>query len=533
MAEHVQFFDINVKEDGVYLYVKHPEGVSHTSRRAVTELLSEYGVRDIDYMALDDLFKRTETELEIKISNNAFIHQVHESAAIEASPDRMEASIIFSAPINKGLELSHAEIASLLKNENIVPDDTLISAAIANKKYGRKIPIARGREPTKGVDGFLQFHFDRKNIKPKPKIMEDGTVNFKQLDMFKMTNRGDVLVTAVPPKHGVDGVDIYGNTILSTPPRPAAPIPRGKGTVLSSDGKHLIADVSGQLILQDSKINISPHLEIAGNVDNSTGNIDFNGQVTVRGNVVSGFIVKAVGNIEVHGVCEGATLTSLEGNIILINGVQGSGKAELNAAGDITAKFVEGGKIVAGGNVSADSMMKCQVKCDGSVTLTGKNGLLVGGSLVAGEKLTAQTIGSPMGTLTEVEVGGSPKELIRQKEMIAEFGQLKLEYEKCDKAVATLSVLRQKNQLPDDKKAILVKMVNMKMVYRDKMTKLQGEIDEITKRLAVSAGTVTVSKVIRPGVRITIGNAQLTIRDELSNCRLRHNGEKIVIGPNL
>ena len=533
MAEHMQFFDISVKDDGVYLFVKHPEGVSHTSRRAITELISDYGVRNVDYTALDDLFRRSERELEIKISNDPFIIQVHESASIEASPDRMEASIVFSPPINKGLELTHAEIASLLKNENIIPDDALIDAATRNKKYGRKIPIAKGRVPTKGVDGFLQFHFDRSNIKPKPKIMEDGTVNFKQLDMFKMTNRGDVLVTAVPPKHGIDGVDIYGNVILSVVPRPAAPIPRGKGTVLSADGKHLIADVSGQLLLQDGKINISPYLEIAGNVDNSTGNIDFNGQVTIRGNVVTGFSVKAVGNIEVHGVCEGASLTSHEGNIVLINGVQGSGKAELNAAGDITAKFVEGGTVVAGGNVSADSMMKCMVKCDGSVTLAGKNGLLVGGSLVAGEKLTAQTIGSPMGTLTEVEVGGSPKELIRQKEMVAEFGQLKLEYEKCDKAVQTLSILRQKNQLPDDKKAILVKMVNMKMVYRDKMTKLQNEIDEVTNRLAVSAGTVTVSKVIRPGVRITIGNAQLTIRDELSNCRLRHNGEKIVIGPNL
>ena len=533
MAEQGQFFDINVKEDGVYLLVRHPEGVSHASRRAVTELISEYGVRDLDYSALDSLFGSNEKELEICISKNKFIIQVNESATIEASPDRMEAFIVFSAPINKGAELTHADVVSLLKNANIVPDDAMIQAAMAIKKYGRKIPIAKGRAPTKGVDGFLQFHFDRSNIKPKPKIQEDGTVNFKQLGMFKMTNRGDVLVTAVPPKNGIDGVDIYGNVLLANPPRPAAPIPRGKGTVLSPDGKHLIADVSGQLLLQESKINISPHLEIGGNVDNSTGNVDFNGQVTIRGNVVSGFSVKAVGNIEVHGVCEGATITSTEGSIVLINGVQGAGKAELTAAGDVTAKFVEGGKVVAGGNISADSMMKCQVKCDGSVTLAGKNGLLVGGSLVAGEKLTAQTIGSPMGTLTEVEVGGSPKELIRQKEMIAEFGQLKLEYEKCDKAVQTLSALRQKNQLPDDKKAILVKMVNMKMVYRDKMTKLQGEIDEVTKKLATSSGTIAVSKVIRPGVRITIGNAQLTIRDELSNCRLRNNGEKIVIGPNL
>ena len=167
------------------------------------------------------------------------------------------------------------------------------------------------------------------------------------------------------------------------------------------------------------------------------------------------------------------------------------------------------------------------------MTIAGKNGLLVGGSLIAGEKLVATTVGSPMGTLTDIEVGGAPKDLNKQKELLAEFNKMKIEYEKCDKGVETLNILRKKDQLPPDKKALLVKMVNMKMVLRDKMTKLQDEIDTITRNLSVNVGVVSVKNVIRPGVRITIGNAQMTIRDELSNCRLRNNGEKIAIGPNL
>jgi uncharacterized protein (DUF342 family) len=255
--------------------------------------------------------------------------------------------------------------------------------------------------------------------------------------------------------------------------------------------------------------------------------------VVIRGNVVTGFEVKAVGNIEVVGVVEAATLVSTEGNIVLVGGVQGAGRAEITAAGDVTAKFIESCKVNAGGNITSDSIMKSHVRCDGTVTVAGKNGLLVGGSLVAGDKLVAQMIGSPMGTLTDIEVGGNPKELQRQKDLIAEFNELKSEYEKCDKGVAMLTALRQKNQLDDERKAMLVKMINTKMVYRDKMTKLQDEIDTITRTLAVNAGTVSASKMIRPGVRVTIGNAQMTIRDELSNCRLRNNGDKISIGPNL
>ena len=533
MVENGKNFDLIVKEDGIYLSILHPDDGPRVSRAEVAAMIEEYGVVDVDYVSLGEALKRNVKAVEVKISQSTSIIQVNESASVAASDDRLEAYITFSPPVNKGTELTFEEVIELIEKENIVPTTNLVDLAMTNKRYGRKVLVAQGKEAISGADGFLQFHFDRSNIKPKPKIMEDGTVNFKQLGTFRLCNRGDVLVTSVPARDGQDGVDVFGNAMVAPKPRPAAPIPRGSGTVLSEDGLHLIADVSGQLILQEGRINISPHLELPGNVDNSTGDIDFNGQVTVRGNVVSGFTIKAVGTIEVHGVCEAATLISEEGSIVLGNGVQGSNKGELIAAHDITAKFIESCKVTAGGNIMADSIMKSNLKCDGSIILSGKNGLLVGGHIVAGEKVTARTIGSPMGTLTDIEVGGSPKEVARQKELIAEFNKLKVEYEKCDKAVMTLNAMRQKNQLTDDKKAILVKMVNTKMVYREKMTKMQEEIDTITRSLAVSIGTVSASNIIRPGVRVTIGNSQMTIRDELSNCKLRNNGDTISIGPNL
>ncbi|MCL2386292.1 MAG: FapA family protein [Defluviitaleaceae bacterium] len=532
MAEKGKHFDLVVKEDGVYLILVN-EGDIRATRQQVTDLVDEYGVKDVDYITLSEALKSQEPRVEVKISGSTAIIQVGESALIEVTDDRMQAYITFQAPVNNGRDMPAEEVIQKLQEQKIVPNSELIQNVLAMKRYGRKMLIAQGNAPTNGTDGFLQFHFDRSNIKPKPKIMEDGTVNFKQLDMFRLCNRGDVLVTSVPAKEGIDGVDVYGNVIPAPKARPAAVIPRGKGTALSPDGLHLLADVSGQLLLTEGKINISPHLEIAANVDNSTGNIDFNGQVTIRGNVVTGFEVRAAGNIEVYGVCEAATLISENGSIVLGNGVQGADKGELIAAQDITAKFIESCKVTAGGNIMSDSIRKSNIKCDGSVTVAGKNGLLVGGTLVAGEKLVATTIGSPMGTLTEIEVGGSPKDLNKQKELVAEFNKLKIEYEKCDKGVETLNIMRKKDQLTPDKKAILVKMVNMKMVLRDKMTKMQEELDDITRNLSVNVGTVSVKNVIRPGVRITIGNAQMTIRDELSNCRLRNNGEKIAIGPNM
>jgi uncharacterized protein (DUF342 family) len=249
--------------------------------------------------------------------------------------------------------------------------------------------------------------------------MDDGTVNFHQLGLLKLVNRGDVLVTSIPPADGEPGEDVYGVSIPYPQLKPPQPIPRGKNTTLSDDGLHLIADVSGQLLLQDGKINLSPSLDVPGDVGNSTGDIEFNGEVHIRGSVKTGFKVIAEGNIEVYGVCEAATLTS-KGSIILNSGAQGADKAVLTAGKDITAKFIENSNVTAGGNITADSILKSVVKCDGIITLTGKNGLLSGGHIVAGEKLVAKTIGSPMGTSTEIEVGGNPRELQRHKELVEE-----------------------------------------------------------------------------------------------------------------
>jgi hypothetical protein len=242
--------------------------------------------------------------------------------------------------------------------------------------------------------------------------------------------------------------------------------------------------------------------------------------------------VKAVGNIEIYGVCEAATLIS-ERNIVLGNGALGMDKGSLSAELDITAKFIEGCKVNAGGSITADSIRKSHVRCGGNVILSGKNGALIGGTMIVGNKLEAKTIGSPMGTNTEIQVGGNPKEFERHKAKVEDFNKMKAEFVKCDQAVNTLNAMKQKEMLTDDKKALLLKMINTKMVLRERMAKLQEELDELVRVLTTNTGTVSASKVIRSGVNVTIGNAKLIIREDIQNSKLWNNGAKVAIGPNI
>jgi uncharacterized protein (DUF342 family) len=467
----------------------------------------------------------------MRIADKIALVVKNETMNINVGKDKMDAFVSFVPPEGDGVPMTRDEILGALGSAGIVNVDEIAIDKICTgrRDYREEYLVAVGTPATPGEDGWLENHYEQILTQTQPKIMDDGSVNYKELNLIRITNRGDILVTAHPAKDGVDGVNVYGNPIPFPKVKPAPPLPIGKNTVISPDGLHLITDISGMIVPGDRKLNIAPNYEVKENVDNSTGNITFNGAVTVRGNVLTGFSIKAAGDIDIYGVCEGATLIS-DANIMLGNGVQGMDKATIIAAGNVTAKFLDGCTVKTGGDVIADSIIKSQITCDGSVILTGKNGLLMGGHTIVGKKLRARTIGSNMGTITEIEVGTNPVDLINHKNMVAEYNRLKVEYEKVDQAVTSLKALHSKGQLNDDKKNLLLKMVNAKMSLQAKMKELQEKIEEQAGQARTNTGMVIALKTIKPGVRVIIGNAQLTIGDEISNCCLTNNGEKIVIG---
>ena len=519
------------KNDGIYLSIGTLEDSERLSRKDVIALIDSYNVQDVDFVSLSEKLKGNLSGQDIKISDRAQIHQVPETAEIDISKDRMEVLITFLEPVNNGPKLDEAGIVDVLEESGIVDYNMETVRTLAlHRVHGRKYSIAKGTAPVNGTDGYLQYHFNNENLRPKPKILEDGSVDFRQLGMLRLCERGDVLVTSVPPRDGENGIDVTGNVIEYAPGRAPQPIPQGKNTSVSEDGMHLIADVSGQLVIQQGKIHVNPCLEIRGNVDNSTGNIDFNGQVVINGNVLTGFEVKATGNIEIHGVCEGAIITT-DADIVIGRGAQGMDKAVLTAGGNITAKFIEGCTVSAEGNITADSILNSTVNSSGDVVLSGKRGLLTGGKLIAGNKLTAKTIGSPMGTTTTIEVGNKPTAIVEVRELNAEYDKLRKEFEKVDQAVNLLTAQQRRGTLTDKKKQLLMKMLNAKMTFREKLNSLQLRIDEMNQTITSNAGTVSASNVIQPGVRVTIGNSQLSVRDKMSHCTLRNNGEKIALGP--
>ncbi len=522
--------NILLKADGVYIAIDYTNDKTPVKRSEVLALVEGFGVKDIDFVAINALFKAEGDFLEQKISSNTAIVQDKENVTITVSKDKLKAFIKFAPSKSGAGALTEDEILNAINEKNIrygIKADTIKELAY-DKIYGEDYLIAEGKPPVPGVDGYYQFHFDVERKSGKPEILEDGTVDFRKLHLFETTVKGEKLITIIPPQNGEEGTSVYGDPISFKPPKPANVCARGKNAILSPEGDYIYADCNGQIIYQDKKIDVSPVFNVEGNVDSTTGNIDFNGTVTIRGNVMTGFTVSALGNIDILGIVEGATIIS-EGNILIGSGVQGAKKAVIKASGNVQAKYLANCTLTCGGDLSCESILHSDVKCSGTIELIGKSGNVVGGSITVGKKLLARVIGSSMSTFTEIKVGHAPEVLDEYKNLSDEIDKLRVEIKNIDNNIILLNTAHSKGLLTDEKKLMLIKILKSKAQKQHKLEELEVKYTELNATLKTQSGIISASQVIYPGVKVLIGDAVMIINDNINNARLRNSGGKIVV----
>ena len=116
----------------------------------------------------------------------------------------------------------------------------------------------------------------------------------------------------------------------------------------------------------------------------------------------TGFKVKAEGDIIVNGVVEGGTLVS-GGNIVSETGNAGNGRRYVwKPEGNITAKFLENCQVECQGGLKADAVLHSKITCNENVEVLGRKGLINGGSITTYGTVHATTLGSTMGSKTEI-----------------------------------------------------------------------------------------------------------------------------------
>ncbi len=283
----------------------------------------------------------------------------------EYASNDMEAYITVLA---KGKYITRERLLEILEKNNIrkgILEETV--KKIVDGRYGNKpLPIAKGQIPHKGEDGWYEFFF-RTDINRRPKVLEDGSVDYRNVEWFEMVKAEQKLAVYHEAKEGIDGYTVTGNVIKA---RKGAEqkILVGQGFRLEPDKKTYIATVDGMVSVEGNEMKITNHL-LLDEVTMATGNIQFDGSVHILGDVGYGAFIKATGDIMIDGSVEAATIES-GGNVVLKKGMNSAGKGLISAGKDIMSTFFEAVKVVAKGNIEVAKCLNSQLYADGTITST-------------------------------------------------------------------------------------------------------------------------------------------------------------------
>jgi len=447
---------------------------------------------------------------------------------LEELVNQYEAYITVKKPLHKG-DFNSEDLKRYLSDNNIVHG--ILEEKIKNifklEKFDERILVARGEKVVNGKDGKIKYYFD---TEVKPREDKRGNVNFKELNLVHIVKKGDKLAEIFPPEKGTEGCTIFGKKI---PPKEGKPIilPSGKNTHPDLNNPNiLLAKIDGHVLLKGKNIQVEPVFIVKGDVDFSTGNIDYIGSVIVNGDVKSGFSIKAKNDVQVSGVVEDAVIEA-GGNVLLKTGFIGKNEGKITAQGNVMVKFCENEHIICDGDIYIDEyVMHSTIQARGNLIVMDKKGLIVGGEIYAVKGIEVKIIGNRNYTSTNIFAGVDKdiNDKIKEKrEFLVKNEENKKEIEKAiNKIMPSKFVML---TLPKDKKILLDKLNKVKDKLEEEEKELTAEIDKLESALGeFKHAVIKILDVVYPGTSITIYNRHLKVEEPMKYVFYKYTEKDIV-----
>ena len=321
-----------------------------------------------------------------------------------------------------------------------------------------------------------------------PEGKDADIVDHRAFNAAIVVEKDEFLGTFVPGAEGETGTDVYGEELQAAK--------RGNDVTLSptvqvvdaeedKPSYRVIATLAGRVRLEDGEVRIEEVNEVPGDVDFTTGNITSAVDFTVRGNVLDNFVVESKMSVTVIGLVQAAKIIAGE-DIILQSGIAGRSKGSLSAGGQITAKFAEEGSLRAVGDIQIGrSLMNSKLQTKSR--LLAPTAYMRGGKALARESAMIGEVGTESGLPTTVIVGMAPQAVIKLT--------------KLDKLLADAIVKAARNEKDE---RLQKRVAKMKAVHAEILSQESPE----------GTPTLTVMRIIHPGVTVQIGRLQTLFKRE-------------------
>jgi uncharacterized protein (DUF342 family) len=549
------YITITNENDGVYLTVFPPQGKGiKPSLDDVKRELSKYNIKVDDERLLAAVVQKSAGTPQKITAAPAGLGQ--DQIFVEITDDEMMAKVTVVPPQNeKEHFVTLDDVRETLKRKNVkfgIDENKMaelsarLSTLAAEKNLNEPVEaeVAFGTMVKDGEDGRIDYLYKNEPAPaeqppPAPEETEDGRIDYRAAHHIDNIAKGTLLARKIPATKGVSGMTVTGKATEARDGKEIEVV-AGKGVVVSPANKdEWLADTDGQVIVKENKISVMALYEVPGDVNFSTGNIDFVGTVIVRGDVKDGFKVFAGEDLIINGVVEAAELRA-NGKLTIGGGVSGSDRAKISCQGDANIKYVRNAQVEVGGDLStAQAIMHSKVTVGRKVTVAGKKGVIVGGQVIAGQEVNAASIGSNFATPTEIIVGEA---LGLRDELQKIEAELKAAIENLEKTKKGLQFLKDQQaklggSLPPDKKELLTKLTRAQFKLMADTKNFAEKRQELEKKEQEGAderrrhAKVMCLGVIHNGVKITINKASRQIAEELKYCTLTESDGEIRVGP--
>ena len=518
---------------GVFLIVTPPTGKGYpVNKEAVLRKVQVAGLKNFDPLRIGEAIHEASGKL-IRIGDFEHSPEGDSTCRVEISPDGMKASIRITPPQRRGRHLELSDIISILKSHGIVLGfkEDKIRKMLFIDLYLKDTVAAEGVSPRHGLDSRIDYKINIKKGAIHLREDSSGKVDFKNLNLVENVVSGQVLSEKLPAEKGKNGHNLFNHVVEARSGRDTD-MSYGKGTLLSNDGKYLMAETNGQVVISRGKISVEPIHRVLGDVGPKTGNILFLGSVVVYGSVLDNYEIKAVGNVEISGGVQKASVEA-EGEILIHSGIQG-GMIE-SSSGSVIAKFIQNAKISAFGDVAAgEGIIHSTVSAGGSVFCGGRRAQIVGGVIRVAKELRARVVGSQAYTSTEISAGTDPKIIIQCEDIQKHLRDIANKISQTEKTVSTLTARRggavrkfsteQENMLQKAKES-LVQLTEKQKELKEELAIFKEEID-----MNKANGKIHVEKQLYPGVFVTIQGARHSVSDTYKAVTLSAKNGHIKIG---
>ena len=424
------------------------------------------------------------------------------------SSNKLYAWVIVLPPVNGGAELSQDMLYKAMADQRIMYGVDLRLAdhlASDEAKYFNLYLIAKGKPAFDGTNGNIVDAFPR--VRPRVlEVDEFDRVDYTALNLIRNVKEGEEICRLIKPTEGEPGCTVLGQEIPARSGK-SVPLPKGRNTEISEDGTLLLASISGDVEFTGHSFQVKPVLDIPGNVDFSTGSINFLGDVNIRGDVLSGFTVRAMGTIQVAGVVEAGSTVEAGGDLIVVKGILGDGSTIIRSHRSIFSKYIENSTIYVRENLQTDCIINSYIYSDGEVLVRSGRGTIIGGRIWAAKKISASAVGARSECRTAVALGGLPCTNFERELVQRELKVLEMELEKLECQLDSTS-----------KSSLLDKTRSKLMVAELKLKQLESELADLKIEADEKNKGRLECGIAYPGTEISFGDETFRVRQESRQC---------------